>query len=521
MHTTPKFPKMLRSQVKLLACGIAAAAGLSACGGTDTELTLPPAVSLSATPASLAVGATLTLSWNSSNAQSCVAGGDWTGARATSGSENLVASADGVLSFTLSCGGPGGTDNAEASVTVGNGITGLWSTGYYPAYATARMPITQIPFAAMTHVIHFALIPTHASGTGTVGSTAGEVGTLSDPFELLDQADALVAAARSKGSKVLLGIGGDTSVDAPLGFQQALASSAGRTRLIDSITDVIADKGYDGVDVNWESLRFPDDVAALRSFIGDLRDALDTLSPAKRLLLTYPAGTASDFDNYANTAALLAPVAADIDQINLQTYVMGGPYQGWVTWHNSPLRAGDCVFSTTGTPPPTVASTVQAFTAAGISRSRLGIGIQLAGVDWKGGSGTTTGGVSRPCQSWDYSATRPNGQDIGAPDYANWQFVDVADVIRNYTPGNGYIEQFDEDAQMPWLSRDRAGSADDHFVSFENASSIAAKADYLREEGLGGTIIFEITQDYLPERATTDAQHPLMTAIRQNILERP
>lgn len=500
---------------------MAAAAGLGACGGTGA-LNAAPQLTLTATPTTLALGETTTLSWSSRDADSCTASGAWSGSRAASGSQTLTPAQNGTLVYGLSCSGPGGSVSESATVTVtDNGEVSLWSTGYYPAYAATQMPVTQIPFAAMTHVIHFALVPAHAAGTGTREDTSGIVGTLADPFGLRGQAAGLVAAARLAGAKTLLGIGGDASVDAPLGFQQATANATNRARLIDSIVDEIETRGYDGVDVNWESLRFPDDVTALRMLITELRDALDVLSPTTRLLLTYPAGTASDYTNYANIAAMLAPIAADIDQINLQTYVMAGPYPGWVTWHNSALRAGNCVFSSTGTPPPTVASTVAAFTTAGIARTRLGIGVQLAGVDWKGGSGTSTGGVSQPCQSWDYSAGGPNGQDLGAPTYQDWQFINVADVIRNYTSAAGYSEQYDTDAQMPWLSKDVAGNANDHFVSFENAQSIAAKADYLRSEGLGGTIIFEITQDYLPENPTADSQHPLMTAIRQEILQRP
>jgi chitinase len=385
--------------------------------------------------------------------------------------------------------------------------SGPWVSAYYPAYGTAKMPISEIPFASLTHVIHFALVP-RADGT------------LSDPDGLKGQTHALVRAAHAAGVKALLGVGGDTGSGATAGFRGAAGASR-RAAFVAKIVSTMAAGEYDGVDLNWESIRFPQDVANFRALVKDLRKALDQRSPGTHLLLTYPAGTASGFDEYKQNADMLKPVQSSLDQINLQTYVMAGPFPGWVTWHNSPLLAGDCRFQTTGGAPPSVDSTVRVFVGRGISKSRLGIGIQLAGVDWVGGSGTDTGGVSKPCQAWDYSGTRPDGsgQDTGAPRYdGGWNFVDASDIVRSYTQANGYTSSFDAGAMVPWLSKDASGSSGDHFVSYENAQSIQAKGEYLRMQGLGGTIVFEVTGDYLREQPEGDARHPLMTAVRQYFL---
>ena len=363
------------------------------------------------------------------------------------------------------------------------------------------MPISAIPFGSMTHVIHFALVP-------------NTDGTLADPDGLRGQTSALVSVAHAAGVKALLGVGGDTSSGAPVGFQGS-TSAEHRSEFVARIVAEMAAGGYDGVDINWESVEFPGDVDRFRAFVIELRSALDRRAPPNRSLLTYPSGPSAEY------AQMVAPVQALFDQINLQTYVMAGPYPGWVTWHNSALLAGECRFTTTGAPPPSVDGAVRAFVDAGIGRSRIGIGIQLVGVDWLGGSGTDTGGVTRPCQAWDYSTVKPDGsdQDIGAPSYdGGWNFIDAADVIRNDTAANGYTASFDASAMAAFLSRDSAGSAGDHFVSYETSRSIQAKGDYLKAQRLGGTIVFEVTQDYLLEQPPGDAQHPLMTAVRQYIL---
>ncbi|HVO31536.1 MAG TPA: glycoside hydrolase family 18 protein [bacterium] len=379
----------------------------------------------------------------------------------------------------------------------------LWVTAYYPAYATdTALGVADVPYGSATHVVHFSLVP-------------NADGTLSDPYGLVAQSAAFVAGAHAAGSKALLGVGGDSGSGATAAFQAAAAPGT-RAALVANIVAAMNAGGYDGVDLNWESVRLPDDVANLQGLITATRAALDAAGGTHRVF-AYPAGTASDFTQYGALAAALAPVQSSLDQLNLQTYVMAGPFPGWVTWFNSPLRSGNCVFPGGGAP-PSIDSTVQAFLAAGIAPAKLGIGLQLAAVDWKGGSGTTTGGVTSPCQSWDMSSSAPDGQDVGAPDYSQVVFDSAAYGIRNFTGVNGFTAHQDAASSVPWLSLDSAGNLNDHFVSTEDAASIAAKADFARAQGLGGTIVFDITGDYLSEKPAGDAQHPLMTAVRSAFL---
>lgn len=403
-----------------------------------------------------------------------------------------------------------GDGGSSSTPPPANPQTSLWALAYYPSYKNT-MPISAIPFNSLTHIAYFGLVPAHSPGTstcnasGSCGLTEGTPGTLTDPFGLLLQSPAFVRAAHAAGVKALLSIGGDTSVDAPLGFQQAMLTASSRTNLVNNIVTAMAQDGYDGVDINWESIRFPADVSNFQTFITQLRAALDQKAPPTHYVLGYPAGTASDYPNYTNNANMIFPVQNAIDQINLQTYGMAGAFPGWVTWHNSPLYAGTCIFP--GQPPvapPSVDQQVQAFIAAGISKSKIGIGIQLDAMDWAGGSGTTTGGASQPCQTWTRDPTINS--------------VTAATVITNYTAANGYTANFDPVTQSAWLSNDQPGSANDHFVSVENSQSIQAKGNYLKSLGLGGAIIFEVSGDYLPTQPAGDAQHPLMTAIRQYVM---
>ena len=83
-------------------------------------------MTLSASPSSVTSGGTTTLTWSTTNATSCTAGGSWSGSKSTSGtaaSSALTASS----TFTLSCIGSGGSTSQSATVTVtaSGAITGL------------------------------------------------------------------------------------------------------------------------------------------------------------------------------------------------------------------------------------------------------------------------------------------------------------------------------------------------------------------------------------------------------------
>jgi uncharacterized protein (TIGR03118 family) len=99
--------------IALTACGGGGGGG----GGGGT--TLPPAVvTLSATPTSLTLGQSSSLSWTSNTGTSCMASGSWSGARADTGTEVVTPAASGSLSYTLVCTGGSYSDSSPKSVTL-------------------------------------------------------------------------------------------------------------------------------------------------------------------------------------------------------------------------------------------------------------------------------------------------------------------------------------------------------------------------------------------------------------------
>ena len=79
-----------------------------------------PTISLTANPNSVFTGDPVVLSWNSADATSCMASGEWSGNKAApSGSETITASsAPGTYTYNLSCNSTGGEASTFATVAV-------------------------------------------------------------------------------------------------------------------------------------------------------------------------------------------------------------------------------------------------------------------------------------------------------------------------------------------------------------------------------------------------------------------
>ncbi len=106
--------------VFLSACG--GGGGGAGGGGSDGAQSgggggVAPDVTISASPISVSVGGTSTLSWSTSNADSCSASGGWSGTKALNGSE-VTAALNASTTFQLSCSGTGGTTSRSVTVIV-------------------------------------------------------------------------------------------------------------------------------------------------------------------------------------------------------------------------------------------------------------------------------------------------------------------------------------------------------------------------------------------------------------------
>jgi chitinase len=191
---------------------------------------------------------------------------------------------------------------------------------------------------------------------------------------------------------------------------------------------------------------------------------------------------------------MFAGLQSQFDQINIMTYDLSGPYGGWVTWFNSPIYDGGYRFPSSGGLVPSINGAVNGFIGSGVASNKLGIGIPFYGYVWTGGSGTSTGGVTQPRQSWTTAPADPTAA--------------YNTIVAGYYQASLY--HWDTSAQAAYLSITNASAANDMFISYEDSRACQAKVSYARNRGLGGVMIWELSQDHQNGQAD-----PLLQAVKQ------
>jgi len=325
-----------------------------------------------------------------------------------------------------------------------------WVTAYYPVWEQAGgMSPDKIDFSAITHLVHFSITP-RADGT-IEDSVHGSVNTIT-PAQSAD----VVPRAHKAGDKVLVCLGGAESGPA---IRAAIAGPV-RGVFIQNLIAFIKERGYDGIDVDMEPI-LPADEPPLVLFVRELRAAMKAVNP--KWLLTFPAS--------GDQAKIAAQLQDDFDQINIQTYDLSGPWEGWKTWYNGPLYGEGKTLLTAARPYPSVDEKVGEYLAAGVPKAKLGIGIAFYGCVWNGANGPTQPIQGVTMDKLAYSA-----------------------ILDRYDKPGAY--HWDAVAHAPYF---RVGTDTDparKFVSFDDARLAREKVLYARTHGLGGVIIWELGGGY-------------------------
>jgi len=364
-----------------------------------------------------------------------------------------------------------------------------WVTGYLPSYhqsSDGRISIlAESDYTKLTHLSH------HGPYVNPDGSLNYEPTGFSDV-----KARKAVDQAHQQKRPILLCI-----VAWYDQYIQAINDSLSRTKLVGNVLKLVDKAGYDGVDVDLEPVMsefIPGIVNAnpdYIQFVSQLYDSLQKRTSAllnRSLLLTAPT------NGYAGP--VFAQIHEKFDQINIMTYDLVAPDWGFPVWHDSPVYcAGYLIF---GKPAPSVQGEVQKCLKAGVPPEKLGIGISCDAFRWKGGNGTPAGGATAPRQQWRQ-----------APSWTRFAYKDLMTNI--YHPD---YYRWDDPAKMAYLSIDRDGSANDEFWSFNDENSCAAKVAFVKENHLGGVIIWELGSGYLAHKPE-GKRLPQLNAIHEACLE--
>ena len=94
---------------------------LSSCGSggvSSGSFGIAPSLSLNIEPQSITTYSSSSISWSSTNVETCIASGDWEGTQSLNGSRSLYYAAPKQKTFVLTCSGEDGEVTASVNLNV-------------------------------------------------------------------------------------------------------------------------------------------------------------------------------------------------------------------------------------------------------------------------------------------------------------------------------------------------------------------------------------------------------------------
>jgi len=346
--------------------------------------------------------------------------------------------------------------------------------GYYASWTAPKnggnYPISGIHWGGLTHIAASFYIPDGKGGWAT-----GSIDAVT--------AAALISAAHANGKKAIASIGG--SMSGPM-----FEGSSNATNLPTFLTNLEAllAQGYDGIDIDWEAgkLTAAQDQAMMTALI----DGIRAKSPNTILTLT----AESTYENLTVDLSWYGTIAAKLDQINLMTYGMSGTWTGWQSWHSSPIHWNHVAATPVG-----IDVTIGHYLTAGVPAAKLGVGAGFYGTCY-------SAPVTAPLQA--LGASQIVASD-GAISYAN--------VLSTYFSASAY--HYDATADAPYLTLSGSNPHKCTYISYEDATSIAAKGAWVKAQGLGGIIAWQLAEGFIPSGASVVEQNPLLEVLRTSLLQ--
>ena len=316
-------------------------------------------------------------------------------------------------------------------------IAGQRVVGYYPQWIQNSLPVQQIDFSIVTHVIHAFAWP---NGDGSISQ-----------YENMLDPD-IATVVHQNGRKLLLAFGGWGNID---GFPEMVSNQENRQNFIFNLLNLFDEYGYDGIDLDWEFPATSVETNNLTLLVGELRDAFDNVNP--EYMITMAVGPSS----WSGQNFQYEIMNENLDWFSMMGYDFHG---GWTNHagHNAPLYQ-----SPPGDPDGSIHTGVNyLLNTRNIPSEKLNLGVPFYGKK--------------------FNASEINGSYSGA----------VTDIRYNEAAGMvaaGYEYYWDGDAYCPYL----LNSSHNQLATFDDPISIKSKAEYANERGLGGMMIWALGYDLI------------------------
>jgi chitinase len=273
--------------------------------------------------------------------------------------------------------------------------------------------------------------------------------------------------------KTLISVGGWTWSGS---FSDVASTVDSRAKFADSAVQFIRANGFDGVDLDWE---FPvsgglptnkyraEDKGNFTLLLRTLRDKLNAAgqTDGKTYLLTIAGAATSSYLNNTD----MKQVSGIVDWINLMAYDFHGDWES-IGNNNTPLYSDPADAKNASS---NINDITAAYLKAGVPSGKLILGFSFYGHSWTK-CGSANHGMYQTCTGADRT-TYSYAQLVGK------QWVGI----------NGFTRYWNDSAKVPWLYNPASGMV----ISYDDPESIGYKTQFIRSQGLGGAMIWELTGD--------------------------
>ncbi|PNP48204.1 hypothetical protein THARTR1_10345 [Trichoderma harzianum] len=275
--------------------------------------------------------------------------------------------------------------------------------------------------------------------------------------------------SKNRHMKTLLSIGGWTASQEGK-FAPAIGSADGRRRFAETAVKLLADWGFDGIDIDYEYPVTREDARNFVYLLQEVRGALDNYAARHgqhyRYLLTVATSAGPEHYNVLEMEAM--------DQYIDTWHLMAYDYAG--SWDTVSGQQSN-VFSDRQNPDSTKFNTdqaVDAYLRRGIDPNKIVLGLPLYGRSFE-----NTDGIGKP-----YSGIGPGTIEPGVYLYRDLPRPGATVHVNRYT-----ISAYSYDPSTREL------------VSFDNVETARLKAEYLQSRGLGGAVFWEASGDRAGEES--------------------
>jgi len=274
-------------------------------------------------------------------------------------------------------------------------------------------------------------------------------------------------------------------------YSEMVADRSKSATFIASVVDFLNQYGFDGLDIDWEypgdSERggHPEDKANFVTFVQELRQAFDAQGKGWEITMAVSVG-AEKIDNGYDVPALCAV----IDGIHAMAYDLRGSWDTFIDPH-SLLNKHD---NDEGAYAQlNVRDGIGAWTSRGCPANKIIVGVPLYG-------------KSFAVQQFELHSPHQGNGEAGP-------YTRAAGTLAYYEicayVNNGWTEMWDEQGQVPYAHNGNT------WVGYENPRSIQIKAEWIREQGFQGAMVWAIDLDDF--QGTCGSKYPLTSILHSTL----